>query len=251
MYRNASIVPEAATSFEDLMAKAQEATEGDILGANLEYGHFFAFAHLNAVGGQLMDEAGDPLFNDENGVEWLNLLNSFKDAGPVEWYTDNDVNLFKAGQVGVIIDGTWNLSGIVEVLDEEIVSIDPWPTGMSGYVQNDNLYLNANAEGDDKAATWAFMQYLESPDAQKMIAENNTGFIPNVAGVEVPDRLRQEAVIAFEGGVAFPVIPEMGAYWGPMETAIRSVVDEGTDPAVTLQTALDAIVPAIAEIRGE
>ncbi|MGD8752214.1 MAG: extracellular solute-binding protein [Anaerolineales bacterium] len=251
MYRNASIIPEAATSFEDLVSKAQAATEGDVLGANLEYGHFFAFAHLNAVGGQLMDEAGDPLFNDENGVEWLNLLNSFKDAGPVEWYTDNDVNLFKAGQVGVIIDGTWNLSGIVEVLDEEIVSIDPWPADMSGYVQNDNLYLSANAEGDDKAATWAFMQYLESPDAQKMIAENNTGFIPNVAGVEVPDRLRQEAVVAFEGGVAFPVIPEMGAYWGPMETAIRSVVDEGADPAETLQTAFDAIVPAIAEIRGE
>ncbi|MGD8753807.1 MAG: extracellular solute-binding protein, partial [Anaerolineales bacterium] len=94
MFRNTSIVPEAATSFEDLVSKAQAATEGDVLGANLEYGHFFAFAHLNALGGQLMNEAGDPLFNDDKGVEWLNLLNSFKDAGPVEWYTDNDVNLF-------------------------------------------------------------------------------------------------------------------------------------------------------------
>ena len=45
-----------------------------------------------------------------------------------------------------------------------------------------------------------------------------------------PDRLRQQVVAAFEGGTAFPVIPEMGAYWGPMDTALKSVFDESGDP---------------------
>jgi arabinogalactan oligomer/maltooligosaccharide transport system substrate-binding protein len=251
MFRNTSILPDLPATFDDLMLAAQEATEGDVVGANLEYGFFFSAAHLHGVGGQLMDEAGDPLFNDENGVEWLNLLNSFKDAGPTEYYTDNDVNLFKTGQVGIVIDGTWNLSGLAEAIGEENLSVDPWPTPLSGYVQNDNLYLSANVEGDDLSASWAFMQYLESPEAQKLIAEGNSGFIPNVAGVEVPDRLRQESVTAFEGGTAFPVIPEMGAYWGPMDTALQSVFNEGADPAEALQAAYDAIVAAIAEIRGE
>lgn len=251
MYRNSSIIPEAPTSFDDLVAKAQAATQGDVVGADLEYGFFFSAAHLNALGGQLMSENGDPMFNDEKGVEWLNMLNSFKEAGPTEYYTDNDVNLFKAGKAGIIIDGTWNLAGLVEAIGEENLSIDPWPTGMSGYVQNDNLYMSANVGGADKEATWAFMQYLLSPEAQQLIAENNTGFIPAALGVTVPDRLRQEAVKAFEGGTAFPVIPEMGAYWGPMDTALKSVFDEGVDPAFALGQAYNAITAAIAEIRGE
>jgi maltose-binding protein MalE len=56
--------------------------------------------------------------------------------------------------------------------------------------------------------------------------------------------------VAFEGGTAFPVIPEMGAYWGPMDNALLSVLNEGTDPAEALQEAYDAIVAAIEEIRA-
>ncbi len=250
MYRNTSIIPEPAADFEDLVAKAQAATQGDVVGADLEYGFFFAAAHLNALGGQLMDAQGNPAFNDEKGVEWLTMLNRFKEAGPTEYYTDNDVNLFKAGKAGIIIDGTWNLSGLADAIGADNLAIDPWPAGMSGYVQNDNIYLSANAEGADKDATWAFMQFLLSKEAQKLMAENNSGFIPAALGVEVPDRLRQEAVAAFEGGTAFPVIPEMGAYWGPMDTALKSVFDEGADPAAALQTAFDSITAAIAEMHG-
>ena len=71
MFRNNSVMPEAAATFDDLKAKAADATAGDVLGANLEYGFFFAAAHLNGVGGQLMSENGDPAFNDEKGVEWF------------------------------------------------------------------------------------------------------------------------------------------------------------------------------------
>ncbi len=251
MYRNTGIVPEPATDFEDLIAKAQAATQGDVVGADLEYGFFFAAAHLNGLGGQLMDSAGNPTFNDDKGVAWLTMLNRFKEAGPTEYYTDNDINLFKAGKAGIIIDGTWNLSGLAEAIGADNLAIDPWPAGMSGYVQNDNIYMSANAEGDDKDATWAFMQFLLSPEAQKLMAENNSGFIPAVAGVEVPDALRQQAVAAFAGGTSFPVIPEMGAYWGPMDTALKSVFDEGTDPTFALGQAFNSISAAVADIRGE
>jgi arabinogalactan oligomer/maltooligosaccharide transport system substrate-binding protein len=135
MFRNSTIVADAPATFDDLVAAAQAATAGDVVGANLEYGFFFSAAHLNSVGGLLMDEMGNPLFNDEKGVEWVNLLNSFKDAGPTEYYTDNDVNLFKAGKAGIIIDGTWNMSGLAEAIGADNLAIDPWPTPMSGYVR--------------------------------------------------------------------------------------------------------------------
>jgi arabinogalactan oligomer/maltooligosaccharide transport system substrate-binding protein len=253
MFRNTSIIPEAPATFDDLLAAAQAATQGDVVGADLEYGFFFAAAHLNGIGGQLMDRSGDPLFNDEKGVEWLNLLNSFKDAGPTEYYTDNDVNLFKAGKAGIVIDGTWNTTGLAEAIGPENLAVDPWPTyeygHLSGYVQTENIYLSANAEGDDQMAGWKFMAFFLSPEAQAILAD--VGHIPAVAGVEVADPLMLQAMDAFAGGAAFPVIPEMGAYWEPMDTALKSVFDEGADPAEVLQTAFDSIAAAIEDIRGQ
>ena len=60
-----------------------------------------------------------------------------------------------------------------------------------------------------------------------------------------------QAVTAFEGGTAFPVIPEMGCYWDPGNNALLSIVDEGTDPAEALQQAYDTITACIADQRGE
>ena len=142
MYRNSDIIADAPATYEDLVAAAQAATTDDIVGANLERGSFFSAAHLNGVGGQLMDEAGDPLFNDEKGVEWINLLDSFSDAGPTEYYTDNDANLFKAGQAGIIIDSTWNMAGLAEAIGADKLSIDPWPT----LVRRSPLRLRADRE---------------------------------------------------------------------------------------------------------
>jgi arabinogalactan oligomer/maltooligosaccharide transport system substrate-binding protein len=249
MFRNTEIIADAPATFDDLVAAAQAATEGDVVGADLEYGFFFSAAHLHGVGGLLMNDKGDPLFSDEKGVEWLNLLNSFKDAGPTEYYTDNDVNLFKAGQAGIVIDGTWNMTGLAEAIGADDLAVDPWPGPLSGYVQTENIYLSANAEGDDQTATWEFMKFFLSPEAQAMLTK--AGHIPAATGVDVTDPLMEQAVEAFAGGTAFPVIPEMGAYWGPMDTALQSVFNEGADPAAALQQAYNTIVAAVAEIRGE
>jgi arabinogalactan oligomer/maltooligosaccharide transport system substrate-binding protein len=256
MFRNTDIIAEAPATYEDLVAAAQAATQGDVVGANLERGFFFSAAHLDGIGGALMDSNGDPMFNDEMGVEWLNLLNSFTDAGPTEYYTDNDVNLFKAGKAGLIIDGTWNTASLAEAIGADKLAIDPWPavgeTGhLSGYVQTENIYLNANVEGSDQAAAWKFMEFFLSSEAQAILANpTKAGHIPAITGVEVSDPLMLQSMEAFSAGAVFPVIPEMGAYWGPMDTALQSVFDEGMDPAEALQTAYDSVVAAIAEIRG-
>ncbi|MDH7486195.1 MAG: extracellular solute-binding protein [Anaerolineae bacterium] len=255
MYRNKNIIAEAPATFEELVAAARAATVGDTVGADLEYGFFFAAAHLDGIGGALMDENGDPLFNDARGVEWLNLLNSFKEAGPTEYYTDNDVSLFRAGKAGIIIDATWNMAGLARAIGAQNLAIDPWPAygdgHLSGYVQTENIYMSANAVGDAQAAAWAFMEFFLSPQAQALLADPaKAGHIPAVLGVEVADPLIAQAAAAFAGGVPFPLIPEMDAYWEPMDTALRSVLDEGADPTAALQRAFDSITAAIAEIRG-
>ncbi len=257
MFRNKSIVPEAATSLADLLVKAKAANKGDVVGLDFETGFFFSAGDLSAIGGTLLDpNTGAPLFNDAKGVQWLNNIKSVKDAGfPVENNTDNDVNLFKAGKAGVIIDGTWNAAALADAIGADNLVIDPWPTDMSGYVQNDNIYLSANATGNEAIAAEKFMEYFVSPEAQTLWADTSlngipmAGGIPVVKGMTVTDPTEMMEVAAFAGGTAFPVIPQMGAYWTPMNDAILSVLDKGTDPAAALQTAFDLVTAGVAQIK--
>jgi maltose-binding protein MalE len=180
------------------------------------------------------------------------MIKRFEEAGPVENNNDNDVNLFLESKAGIIIDGLWNAARLAEAIGPENLVIDPWPADMSGFVQTDNIYLNANLTGDDLECGWAFMEFMLSPEAQVIFSDPAmAGNIPSILGVEVTDPIQQQALAAFAGGTAFPVIPEMGAYWDPVNNALLSVIEMGTDPAEALQAAEDAVVAKVAEIRGE
>jgi len=258
MFRNTQILPEAPTTYEEMVAMHNEVTEGDVVGVDLEYGFFFSAAHLNGVcGGELMTADGDPTFNTPEGECWMALFNTWEeDFGVVENYNDNDVNLFKSGNVGIIIDGSWNTSALAEAIGAENLAIDPFPTvgdgALSGYVQTENIYLSANAEGDDLAASIAFIEYFLSAEAQALLADpEGAAHLPAIVGLEITDPLMAQAAAAFEGGTAFPVIPEMNAYWDPMNNALLQVVQEDADIATALQEAYDLVVAKVAEIRGE
>ncbi|MHC1740887.1 MAG: extracellular solute-binding protein [Anaerolineaceae bacterium] len=257
MYRNSAIVAEAAKDLPDLLAKAKAANNGDVVGLDFETGLFFSAAHLYALGGTLMDPTtGEPKFNDEKGVAWLNAIKSVKDAGfPVENNNDNDANLFKAGKAGVIIDGTWNAKAFSDAIGAANLVIDPWPAGLSGFVQNDNIYLTTTATGDDAIASEKFMEFFVSIDAQKMWADAGTtdkpmaAGIPVVLGIEVTDPITKMEVAAFAGGTAFPVIPQMSAYWDPVNNAVLGVLDKGTDPAAALAEAFATVTTAVANMK--
>jgi maltose-binding protein MalE len=253
LYRNRRLVAEAPGTMTDLVAAAQAAIEEEAVGAHLERGFFFSAAHLDGIGGELMDEQGNPQFNNEKGLEWVELLRLFEEAGPVEYYTDEDLERFESGQAGLIIDWTRNISRLVDTIGVEDLAIDPWPAvgeegRLSGYVQTENLYLSARAEGEDREAAWAFLQFFLSPETQAILS--TAGHIPAVTDVELADPVLQQAVIALEGSTAFPLVPEMGCYWDPMDTALLSVFAEGADAAAALNLANTSIVDCIDEMRG-
>jgi len=250
MFRNASIIAEPASNFADLKTKAEAATSGDTFGALLEIGGFFSFGHLYGLGGALMTADGDPAFNTPEGEAWLQMLQDFKALGADNWYNDNDINLFKEGKVGVVIDGTWNLGDFSAALGDDLV-IDEWPSDMSGFVQTGMIYLNYNSAGANLEASKVFMSYLLSAEAQTAFYEADGAFIPSNTTVEVTDPLRQQALAAFEGGTGWIVIPEMGAYWGPTETLILSVLEGEATPADALAAADQAVNDALVDIRGQ
>lgn len=252
LFRNTSVIAEPATSLDDFIAKAKAATAGDVVGADFEYGFFFSAPILNGVGGKLMDDAGDPAFNDDKGLEWMNTLLKIKEAGiPMENYNDNDVNLFKTGKAGWVIDGTWNMAALAEAIGAENLAVDPWFAPLSGYTQTENIYLSANASGDDMDASAAFIEFFLSQEAQTLLADpTKAAHLPAVSGVEISDPLMMQASDALANGSAFPVIPEMNAYWDPMNNALLAVITDNKDAAGELQSAYDLVVQKVADIRA-
>jgi maltose-binding protein MalE len=256
MFRNKTIIPDAPATWKDLLEAAQTATQGDVVGADLETGLYFSAGYLDGCRGQLMDENGDPAFNNVAGVCWLNMLKEYTATGlPMEHETENDVNLFKEGKVGVIVDGTWNTGALSEAIGAENLVIDPWPTteqgALSGYIQTENIYLSTNTTENDTAANLAFIEFFMSPEAQAILAEpTKAAHIPAVVGVKPRDPLIEQTAAAFAGGIKFPLLPEMNAYWEPLNNAILSVINNGAVPAEALQTAEEQVIAKIKEIRS-
>lgn len=246
LYRNTALQPEPASSWDDLVAKAQAATSGDTYGALIEVGSFFSYGHLYGLGGALMNADGTPAFNTPEGIEWLELQQTAVELGADAWYTDNDVALFKEGKAGWIVDGTWNLGDLAASLGDHL-AIDPWPAGMSGFVQTGAIFLNYNTEGARADAAKDFIGFLLTEEAQSLFYASDGAFIPSNVNVAVDDPLRLQALEAFNGGVGWIVVPAMGAYWGPMETAQRSVLSDGADPAAALAAAEEAINEALGQ----
>jgi len=245
MFRNTGIIPEAPTTYDDLIKLSYEATKGRTVGAYLERGDLFAYPQLAACGGGLNFPNGYPAFNNV-GVCWFEILRSFEIAGPVSFNTDDDMDRFLRGNVGVIFEGTWNLSLFSEALGENL-SIDPWPelngNNLSGYVWTDNVFLNANLGGEKRDAALAFSEYLLSPDSQSVFA--GIGQIPATRYRDVQEWLIYQAVAALSKGVPYPVIPEMEIYWEPMHDALIAVLENGVEPTIALQTASDLITDQV------
>ena len=253
LFRNKNILPDSAATFDNLIYNANVATQGEVLGAMLERSFIFSGAHLEGIGGRLMESNGFPAFNDMKGVEWLDLLIAFEEAGPSDYLSDQDVELFKEGRVGLIIDGTWNMTALANAIGAENLAIDRWPEygdgSLSGYVLPENLYLNSQISGDRLTASKMFMEYFISEKAQSIFAE--TGSIPAMTNIIMTDpitgTLMTKAMSALASGSSYSIAPEMEIYQIPMDMALRSVFSGAVAPFDALQTAEESIIQALSE----
>jgi maltose-binding protein MalE len=254
MFRNTTIVTVAPITFNKLDSLSQQVTHGGVVGSYLERGSFFSAANIPGLGGSLIDENGYPKFNDQFGLEWINQLADYEVAGAVTFNTNRDLDMFKRGRVGIIIDGTWNISLLTQAIGKENLAIDPWPsygTGhMSGWVESDSVFLNANTTSDDRFAALSFIGYLLDPNVQMHLAE--VGHIPSVSATMPRDILIQQAMEAFSYGVPYPITVDesiLKLYWNELDSAIQSVFVGGVSPASALKTASDNLVIQIKNLQ--
>lgn len=262
LYRNKQIIPIPPEDFDDVIQLAQSATQDETLGAYLERSYFFSAGHLLGLGGRLMLEDGEPAFDDAFGLQWIELLRAYEQAGPTAFLSDEDLTLFKEGRVGWITEGTWQRDDLAAAIGPENLAIDPWPTygdgRLAGFVQVENLYLSreavsavtlgARAGGDPQSAAWLFVEYFLSPQVQSRLADS--GRIPVLTGTEAEDPLLAQAVTALSQGVTYPVIEEADLYPATLDIALQSIFQEEADPLDALNQAAESIRRDLDEMRA-
>jgi ABC-type glycerol-3-phosphate transport system substrate-binding protein len=253
LFRNTALISTEAETFDELIAAARGATRAGNLGAYFDRGAFFSAGNLGGLGGAMMDASQNPLFNSLAGLAWLDLLEAYDTAGAVGLNTNRDLELFRAGRIGYIIEGTWQINSLVLALGEENLAIDPWPafeTGhLSGFVQADSIFLNPNAKSGDMYAAMLFMGYLLTPDVQQYLAE--IGMIP--VSLDADPRLLHiaQAANALAGGTAYPPVANtrvLTAYWEGLELAIQAVFTRRIEPQDALNRAEDLVLERLSEL---
>jgi len=248
LYRNSDIVTLTPNTFDELITLAQTSTSGDTIGAYLERSFYYSGAHLNGLGGLLMNAEGLPAFNNTAGLAWLELLQKFEAAGPVNYFTNDDLELFKEGNVGWIIDGTWNLFQLVDAIGKENLVIDMFPayaTGkLSGYVRSENIYLNPNIGDESLEVSLAFLDFMVTESSQIHISQTNR--IPAITNLPLDDTPEQilisQAIAALSEGVPYPIFPQMSVYNIQMDIALRAYFEEGINASEALQNAEENIL---------
>jgi ABC-type glycerol-3-phosphate transport system substrate-binding protein len=258
LYRNRNLVPAPSLNLAQMARSAQAATRGGVIGAYFDLGAFNSMAFYDAQGGQWLDQGGKPVFNQggyEKGLDWLSLLSEMDRIGVVEVNTSRDSILFGQAKTGIILDGTWNLQSFSQALGAENLAIDPWPTyenrKLAGYIQTQNIYLNAAAAGSPSARLSAALQFagaMLSQPAQRLLAEGGT--VPARNDFQAQNFLMRQAVAALQEGVPFPAALQADArpiYWMALEEAIRRGLGLGT----TRLAPLEALTAAYRQIVQE
>lgn len=254
MFRNTTLISTAPKTLDELTTLSHAATHGGVVGTYLERGSYFSAANIIGLGGRLLDENGNPVFNGSFGLEWINLLRGYAEAGAVTFNTNRDLDMFKRGRVGIIIDGSWNISLLIQAIGSDKLAIDPWPaygTGhMSGWVETDSVFVNANTTDKDRFAALAFIGYLLDPNVQVRLAE--VGHIPSVIAAKPRDALIHQAMDAFSSGAPYPIAVDdsvLNLYWKELDLAIRNVFLSGVSPANALKAASDDLVQMLRNLQ--
>lgn len=253
LFRNSQLISQPAETFDQLVANARATTRGGKLGAYFDRGAFFSAGNLAGLGGGVMDSGQAPVFNDDAGLNWLDLLAAYDVAGAVGMNTDRDLELFRAGRVGYIIEGTWQIGSLAQAIGEENLAIDPWPEfasgHLSGFVQAESIYLNPLTRPDDLQAALLFMGYLLTPEVQQHLAE--LGMIPVALGAHSRPGHVAQAAAALADGVAFPPVADprvLAAYWEALEQAIQGVFTQGIARQEALERAEALVLMRLEEI---
>lgn len=250
--RNKALVPDAPTSFDDMIAKGKFVVEQ---GAEGNPYHLYPFQ--TAFGAPVFgtnDKGYDPTdlqLGNPGGEEFAKWLGAQGKNGTGVFNTDIDGEIAKQqfldGTAAFWLTGPWNVGAAVDGGID--VAIDPVPSptdkpaspfaGVKGFF--------VSAESDNKVAANDFLvNYLGSEDAQLALFEAGN-ILPALSAAA--ETASEDPIIAGfakvgEQAVPMPAIPAMGQVWQYWGIAQADIIN-GADPVATWQKLASDVQAAI------
>lgn len=255
--RNAELVPEAATSFDDMLQKGNDAglDQPFVVEQGAEGNPYHLYPFQTAFGAPVFgttDAGYDPtdlqIGEGEDFAAWL--AEQGKDGtGALNTDIDGDIakQSFLDGTAAFWLTGPWNVGAAVDAGID--VAIDPVPSPTdevaSPFAGVKGFFLSSESE-NKVAATDFLVNYLGSEEAQLSLFEAGNVLPALSAAAETASSDEIIAGFAEVGAdaVPMPAIPEMGAVWEFWGVAEAEIIN-GSDPAERWQKLTSDVEGAI------
>ena len=152
----------------------------------------------------------------------------------------NILGAFIKGQAAMIIDGNWDTATLYKAMGSNVAPILPPYTSkpQTGVVQYSGDGFAVSKESSHQTQAVAFLKFLTTPQAQKIIAA--AGLIPDVAGAKATNPLANEMLaFAKNGKTVYPMIDNV--IQGDVVTTGMKQLDAALGGDISAQTALKSM----------
>jgi arabinogalactan oligomer/maltooligosaccharide transport system substrate-binding protein len=257
--RNADIVPEAATSFDDMIAKGQAAglTQPFVVEQGAEGNPYHLYPFQTAFGAPVFGSdangynADDLQLGSAGGEQFAAWLGTQGKNGTAVFNTDIDGAIAKEnflnGTSAFWLTGPWNVGSAI---DGGInVAIDPVPSPTAEIAQPfagvKGFFLSSESE-NKVAATDFLVNYLGTEEVQLELFEAGNILPAHKAAAEAAssDPIIEGFATVGAEAVPMPAIPAMGSVWQYWGIAEAEVIN-GADPTATWQKLTSDVQAAI------
>ncbi len=268
LFKTAGLDPQkdVPKTWEDIMELAPKLTKKDANGNITQRAFDFAYpipdefnsgpVTYDAMAYQL----GGTIFNADrtagavNTEPWIKTFKFIRDyakefGGPT--LTASAV-AFPEGSIAMIISGTYYMdvvrSSNADLVDKLVVAPFPrWKEGqvndVGSYLYGYGLYVNSQSSSTVQQAAWMLVKALSAkPESyftdanllqpRKSVADNADLLKSTFAGLFIQD---------MNGNPSFPTVKNVTETTGIFDRALQRVLDEGTDPEVSLKQANDEL----------
>jgi arabinogalactan oligomer/maltooligosaccharide transport system substrate-binding protein len=256
--RNADLIPEPATSFDDMIAKGTAAGLATpfVVEQGAEGNPYHLYPFQTAAGAPVFgtDDSGsyDPTdlqLGSEGGFAFADWLAAQGAAGTLNTDVDGQIakDKFLAGEAAFWLTGPWNVGAAVDGGINVAIDPIPSPTGEAAQPFAGVKGFFVSSESKNKVAANDFLvNYIGTEDVQLKLFE--AGHVLPALTAAADTAASDPIIAGFQAvgadAVPMPAIPAMGSvwqYWGVAEAAIIN----GADPKSTWQKLVDDVTAAI------
>jgi multiple sugar transport system substrate-binding protein len=215
-------------------------------------------------GGEILDESGNVVINNEgsaDAVEWLKDLIDQGYAQPGLYIREIRV-LFAQNKCGFMVEGPW-ITGILrtesgkgEAFDEEW-GATPMPKGPAvdidqGYNHPSSHVIVLSPDSPNKDAAFKFMEFLVSDPEITSAWYDNTGMFPSVKNLLEEEKYKDEFVQTFVKAMEATRVPNAwGASYPEIAEKVATSLQEVTLNAADVKETLDTLALEVEGILGK